>query len=175
MDWIIGNWQHLGTVVGKAALMYVIATLGFRVGERRALAQWRIIDFVTAVAAGAIVGRTTIASSQSFITGAVALLTLLVAHRLASTVRQFEFMRPIFDHSVRVLVHNGRLRRSQLRRCGLSDDDISTHLRQQGVGELGDVKYLIYEAAGQLTLVLHDVPSTPLIQSALDQSADFQP
>lgn len=174
MDWLIGNWQDLGTVAGKAALMYVIATLGLRGSHRRTLAQWRILDFVTAAAIGAIVGRTAIASPQSFITGAVALVSLLVVHRLASTVRLSEALRPLFDHRIRVLVQDGKLRRGQLLRCGISDDDISTHLRQQGVGELDEVKYLIYEAAGQLTLVLRDTPSTPLITSALDQSVDFQ-
>lgn len=44
-------------------------------------------DFVTAVAIGAIVGRTAIASTQSFVTGGVASLTLIVVHRLASVLR----------------------------------------------------------------------------------------
>lgn len=76
--------MELESVVGKAALMYATALLGLHPGERRTLAQWSIIDFVTAVAIGAIVGRTAIAGSQSFITGAAVLLTLIVMHRLAS-------------------------------------------------------------------------------------------
>ena len=40
--------------------MYATAVIGLRVGERRTLAQWAIIDFATAVAIGAIVGRTAI-------------------------------------------------------------------------------------------------------------------
>ncbi len=45
--------------------MYATALVGLRLGERRTLAQWSIIDFVTAVRIGAIVGRTAIAGSSS--------------------------------------------------------------------------------------------------------------
>ncbi|TWP37937.1 DUF421 domain-containing protein [Leekyejoonella antrihumi] len=173
MNWFIGNWQHLGGVVGKAVLMYAVAMVGLRAGERRTLAQWRIIDFVAAVAIGAVVGRTAIASTQSFITGAVALVALLVMHRLASGLRRFPTMRRVFDHPLRILVHDGALRDGELRRCGINEDDVSSHLRQQGIGDLNEVKYLIYEATGQLTIVRNDTASTPLVEEALDRSAGF--
>jgi hypothetical protein len=84
MSWIVDHWYDLGTVAGKAVLMYATAVVGLRLGERRTLAQWTIIDFATAVAIGAIVGRTAIAGTQSYATGAVALLTLIAVHRLAA-------------------------------------------------------------------------------------------
>lgn len=174
MNWLVGNWTHLGAVAGKAALMYAIAVAGLRIGERRTLAQWRIIDFAVAVAIGAVIGRTATASTQSFITGAVALIALLTAHRVASLLRLTRPMRPLLDHRVRVLIHDGALCRSQLRRCGLTDDDVSAHLRQQGVGDLNEVKYLIYEASGNVTVVRHGDSGTPLVREALDGAAPFR-
>jgi hypothetical protein len=84
MSWISGNRPELGIVTGKATLIYATALVGLRLGERRTLAQWTIIDFAIAVAIGAIIGRTAIVSTQSFITGAAALLTLIAVHRFAS-------------------------------------------------------------------------------------------
>jgi uncharacterized membrane protein YcaP (DUF421 family) len=136
MSWISGNWIELGSVTGKAALMYATALLGLRLGERRTLAQWSIIDFVTAVAIGAIVGRTAIASSQSFITGAAALLTLIVIHRLASLLRFTAVFRRLGEHRVRVLVEHGWVHHGQLRRCGLTETDLFAQLRQQGAVHL---------------------------------------
>lgn len=176
MDWIVGDWSHLGVVAGKAALMYVVAVLGLRLGERRTLTQWTIIDFVTAVAIGAIVGRTAVAAPQSFITGSAALLSLIAAHRLVSLLRFHPTLRKLFDHRIRVLVHDGTLRRGQLCRCGLTEDDVFAHLRQQGVGDLAELKYLLYEATGHLTIVRCDISSTaPIIRAALDGSVDFRP
>ena len=176
MDWVVGNWQHLGTVAAKAVLMYAVAVLGLRLGERRTVAQWTIIDFVAGVAIGAIVGRTAIAGSQSFVTGAAALVTVIVMHRLASLLRLHPSSRKLFDHRVRVLVHNGKLRHSQLRRCGLTDTDVFAHLREHGVLDVAELKYLLYEAKGALTIVRSDANHrAPLVQAALESSTGFGP
>ena len=174
MWWITGHWQDLGAAAGKAALMYATAVAGLRLGERRTLAQWTLIDFVTAVAIGAIVGRTAIAGTQSYLTGAVALLTLIAVHRLASLLRFSRVFRSLFDHRVRILVHSGRLRRHQLRLCGLTEDDVYAQLRERGIFDLAGLRYVLYEAKGGLTVV----PSTggsheaPLIRSALSTAAN---
>jgi uncharacterized membrane protein YcaP (DUF421 family) len=172
VDWIIGNWAQLGAAAGKAALMYGVALLGLRLGERRTLAQWSLIDFVTAVAVGAIVGRTAIAGRQSFVTGAAALLTLLALHRLASLARFRQGPRKLLDHRVRVLAHDGKLRPDQLRRCGLTPADVHAHLRQRGVFDLAELRYLLYETKGGLTVVRYDDDAqAPLIRDAIDHSA----
>ena len=98
MTWLVGQWSQLGEVVGKAVLIYMVALVGLRLGERRTLAQWTIIDFATAVAVGAIVGRTAIAGTQSFVSGAAALLTLIVVHRLASLLRFRPLLGKLADH-----------------------------------------------------------------------------
>jgi len=178
MSWISGDWQSLGMVASKAVFIYLVALVGLRLGERRTLAQWTIIDFATAVAIGAIVGRTAVASSQSFVTGAGALLTLIVVHRLASWLRFHPTLNKLFDHRVRVLVVNGELRRGQLRRCGLTDSDLFAQLRQLGTQRLSDVRYVLYESKGALTIVGvgDDATATgDLIDEGLQNSVGFHP
>lgn len=153
MTWLTGNWPHLATVAGKAVLMYVAALLMLRVGERRTLAQWTAVDFVAAAAIGAVVGRTAVASSQSFLTGAVALAVLIAAHRLVSLARFQPLLARLVDHRVRVLVAHGRLCRDQLRLCGLTADDVYAQLRRRGVFDLAAIQYLLYESRGELTVV----------------------
>lgn len=181
MGWLIGHWGGLGAVTAKAALMYVTALAALRVGERRTLAQWTIIDFATAVAMGAIIGRTAVASRQSYITGAVAVVTLVAVHRLASLARFNPTVGKLFDHRVRVLVDHGRIRRPQLRRCGLTDNDLYTQLRQRGIFSLADVRYVLYEAKGSITVVPEDrhgpaidgVGEGELVTAGLEGSAGY--
>ncbi len=59
--------------------MYVVALVGLRVAHRRTLSQWTAIDFAAAVAIGSVLGRTAVATGQSFATGATALITLLAS------------------------------------------------------------------------------------------------
>lgn len=173
MEWLTGDWTNLGVVAAKAALMYVTALVALRLGERRTLAQWTIIDAVAAVGIGAIVGRTAIASGQSAVVGMVALVTLVVIHRVASTLRFNRVLSKTMDHGVRVLVEHGRLRRSQLRLCGLTDNDLYAELRQRGVFSLEGLAYVLYEVKGGLTVVpASDAEQDPeLVRQALDAAA----
>jgi len=136
--------------------MYVTALALLRVAQRRTIAQWALIDFATAVAIGAIVGRTSVASVQSYATGAVALATLIAAHRVASVVRFSRTAQSLVDHPVRVLVAGGQLRSGELRLCGLTDDDLLAELRERGVFSLDGLRYVLYEGKGALTIVPAD-------------------
>ncbi|MCO5992959.1 DUF421 domain-containing protein [Actinoallomurus rhizosphaericola] len=176
MSWLIGNWMHLGAAAGKAALMYGTALIALRLGERRTLAQWTITDFIAAVAVGAIVGRTAIASTQSFVTGAVALVTLIVMHRVVSGLRFHPLLRRLTDHRIRVLVAHGAIRRDQLAICGLTEGDLLAQLRQRGVFDLSGVRFVLYEAKGGLTIVPESRSSAEypdLVDLGLREAAGF--
>src|SRR5437868_1234709 len=99
--------------------MYLTALLGLRVTHRRTLAQWAAIDFAAAVAVGAIVGRTAVASSQSLLVGVAALLVILAAHTVVTFGRFLPWVARLTDHRVRILVDHGRVCRRQLLTCGL--------------------------------------------------------
>jgi uncharacterized membrane protein YcaP (DUF421 family) len=158
--WLSGDWPHLWAVAAKAALMYLAALVGLRLTYRRTLAQWTAIDFAAAVAIGAIVGRTAVASSQSLLFGVVALLTILAAHWLISTIRYSAIIAKLTDHRVRVLLEHGRLRDRQLRLCGITRSDLFAQLRQQGAYRLEDLRFVLYETKGALTIVREDAPDT---------------
>ena len=87
MTWLTGSAALLGIVAAKATLIYLTAVFGLRLGERRALARWTVTDAAAAVAIGAIIGRTAVADTQSYLTGATALVTIITAHRLINIAR----------------------------------------------------------------------------------------
>lgn len=172
--WFSSPWAELAVVAAKAILMYATALVGLRLGERRTLAQWTIIDFAAAVAIGAIVGRTAIASTQSFAVGATALLSIIVVHRLASLLRFHPLLGKLADHRVRVLVADGHVRRAQLRMCGLTDNDLFAELRLRGVLDLSVVRYVLYETKGGLTVVPREKgPVPPLVAMGLAVSTGY--
>ncbi|SEG83554.1 Uncharacterized membrane protein YcaP, DUF421 family [Thermomonospora echinospora] len=176
MWWLTGEWASLGAVVGKAALIYLAALLVLRLSQRRTLAEWTIPDFVTAVAVGAVVGRTAIASTQSFVTGVVALVTFVVLHRVINLARFKPVFGRLLEHQVRVLVAHGRIREDQLRLCGLTTGDLFAHLRQRGVFELSGIRYVLYETTGGLTVVPEEDDAGPvpeLVRAGLRESRDF--
>jgi uncharacterized membrane protein YcaP (DUF421 family) len=176
MSWLIGHSSALGQVSAKAVLIYATALIALRLAERHTLAQWTMIDFATAVALGAIIGRTAITGNQSYLTGAVALCTLVAVHRVASLLRFNPLLRKLVDHRIRVLVLDGKLRRSELRRCGLTDNDVFTQLRQRGVFSIDGLRYVLYEPKGSITIVSNDTardPEPQLVTAGLKDAAGY--
>lgn len=173
--WIVDGWAELGVTAVKALLIYTLALFALRFAHRRTLAQWTAIDFVAAVALGAIVGRTAVAGNQSFAVGAVAVVTLLVVQALATAGKNRPWFAKAVDHRVRVLLEHGELRRDQLRACGVTETEVCSQLRQQGVERLEDVRYVLYEPKGELTVVPEAAgePDSDLVRMGLRMAADY--
>ena len=167
MSELIGGAGGLGWVVAKAVLMFAVTLVGLRLAERRTLAQLGAFDFAVAVSVGSIIGRTVTASDTSFLTGAVALVTLLAAHRLVTHARRHSRIARAVDHPPMVLVARGAILPREAARAGLTTADVYALLRRQGVDDLNEVGYLLYETRGTTTLVRADREPGPLTREAL--------
>jgi len=167
---LIGGASGLGWVAVKAVLLFAVAVVGLRLGERRTLAQLSAFDFAVAVAVGSIIGRGATASDTSFASSAVALVTFLVAHRVVAILRRHSRIVRLIDHPPRVLVAGGELQAAELARAGLTAADVYALLRERGISDLGQVGYLLYEARGAVTLVGADGEPGPLVLDGLDAS-----
>jgi uncharacterized membrane protein YcaP (DUF421 family) len=173
VEWLFGGGDELWHVVVKAALMYLVAVVALRVGERRTLAQWTLIDFATAVAVGAVVGRTAIAKDQSFLVGALALVTFVAVHRAASLLRLSPLLGKVMDHRLRVLVADGKIRDRELKLCGLTENDLFGQLRQRGIFELDDLRFVFYETKGSISVVRRDAEAENLVDLAVRDSVGY--
>ena len=153
MNELIGGAGELAWVAAKAFLLYLTAVFGFRVGERRTLAEMSAFDFVAAVAVGAIVGRVPNSDTTSYLAGAATLITVLAAHRMVTALRQLPSLATVFDHPPRVLVSRGQILDSQLRQAGFTKNDLHAQLRERGILRLEDVHLVILEQRGKLSVI----------------------
>ncbi|MFZ0832960.1 MAG: YetF domain-containing protein [Mycobacterium sp.] len=170
MSHLIGNWAELGWTAVKALLLFAVAVVGLRLSERRVVAQLNVFDFVVTVAVGAIVGRTATSSTESFATGAVALITLLIAHRVVAELRRRGWLGALLDRHPSVLVAHGRLQTDALRSAGLTRSDVYRLLRQAGAGNLQSLEYVLYESHGGITVVRTDQQRIEPIRAGLAEA-----
>jgi uncharacterized membrane protein YcaP (DUF421 family) len=174
--------QHLvggdiGWVIVKALLLYATALIGFRLGERRTLAEMAPFDFVAAVAVGAVVGRVPNSETTSYLAGLATLVAILVAHRVVVRLRYVPGMARFIDGSPVVIVTDGVIQERALRRCGMTTADLTSLLRQQGIGALDEVRFAIVEPRGQVSVIRRNGDSEPLpnlVREALGGSGDGQ-
>jgi uncharacterized membrane protein YcaP (DUF421 family) len=174
--------QHLvsgdiGWVIVKALLLYTTALIGFRLGERRTLAEMAPFDFVAAVAVGAVVGRVPNSETTSYLAGLATLVAILVAHRVVVRLRYIPGMTRLVDGSPVVIVAEGVTQERALRRCGMTTGDLTSLLRQKGIGALDEVRFAIVEPRGQVSVIRRTDRSEPLpdlVREALAGSDDTQ-
>jgi uncharacterized membrane protein YcaP (DUF421 family) len=167
------GWSQLGWTALKAFLLYLTALFLLRAGERRTLAELAPFDVVAMVALGAILGRTATASDTAYAVGAVALVTLVIAHRMVARVRmsRWTIFRRLLEHPPAVLVRDGVLRDDELRRCRLTPEDLYSALRRKGIADLSTVHFAIFEPEGRLSVVRVGEPDGDLVQAALREAA----
>lgn len=125
MSHLIGQYPQLGWAVAKTLLLFAVAVIGLRLAERRTLTQFNVFDLVVSIAAGAIVGRTATSSTTSFATGAAALITMLLAHRLVAVLCLRGLLGRLLDRPPLVLLARSRPRPEALKSAGLTDRDLS--------------------------------------------------
>ncbi|OSC30816.1 DUF421 domain-containing protein [Mycobacterium vulneris] len=155
------GWQPAIYAALKALALFTTAVTAFRLVLRRTIAEFTPFDWVTAVAVGAIVGRTATAADTSWFTGTAALLTLIAAHDLVARLRLIPRVRRLVDPPVRVLISDGQVDDANLKGCRLTRGDLDAILRQHGHQTPADVRLALFETKGVVS-VLGDVepPST---------------
>ena len=153
MHQILGNPGDVLFVAAKAVLLYVTAVVGFRLAARRTLAEMNAFDFVAAVAVGAIVGRVPNADGTGYLEGLATLAAVLISHAVLTRLRRIPAVSTLTDHTPRLLVVHGQVQERQLRRSGLTGSDLEGLLRQRGYHDLHQVRYVVFESRGQLSVV----------------------
>lgn len=155
---LVDGWRPAAYAALKAVAMFVTATAAFRLTQRRTIAQFTPFDWITAVAVGAIVGRTATSANTSWLTGTAALLALIAAHAVVARLRFVPWMRRLVDPPVRVLIQDGRPHQANLKRCKMTRTDLDAVLREHGHQSPADIRLAIFESKGAISIFANPEP-----------------
>lgn len=152
-DVLIGDLARSVDTALKASALYLTAVILFRLVKRRTLAEFAPIDWMAAVAAGAIVGRSATASDTSWLTATTALICVLILHAALARLRFVPAIRRFIDPPMRVLIRDGQVDHRNLRECGLTPADLAAVLRQHGHQSPDRVHLAIFETKGAISVL----------------------
>ena len=148
----VDGWRPAAYSALKALALFLTAATAFRLTLRRTIAEFTPFDWITAVAVGAIVGRTATAAGTSWLSGCAALLTLIAAHDVVARLRFIPQVRRLVDPPVRVLIRDGELDQRNLRRCRITREDLDAILRQQGHQTPAGISLALFETKGVVSV-----------------------
>lgn len=139
----------------RAAAMYLVLMLIFRITGKRSLAQITTFDFVLLLVIGEATQQALLGNDYS-ITNAVILIVTLLGLDLALSQIQARFPRLglWLDDAPLVLVENGTMLLRRMDKSRISEADILHAARMmQGLERMDQVKYAVLERTGEISII----------------------
>ena len=143
----------------RAAAIYALLLVLFRVTGNRALGQITTFDFVLLLIISEAVQNGMVGNSYSLTNSAILVVTLLMIDITLSLLKQ---RAPVVEKWLEglpmVIVHHGRPLSDRLNRARLDEDDVLFAVRQEGLERMSQVKYAVLERNGAISIIPWDSP-----------------
>ncbi|MFT4242351.1 MAG: DUF421 domain-containing protein [Acidovorax sp.] len=139
----------------RGVVVYVFLLVFLRLTGRRQTGQYAPFDLVLLLILSNAVQNSMNAGDNSLIGGLVSAATLIACH-MALSYLTFRWARlgRLVDGAPQVLVRNGQVDSSLMRKELLSTDDLEAALRASGCLHVHEVERATIETNGQITVVL---------------------
>ena len=141
-------------LVVRGSVMFWFLALVFRVVLRRDVGSMGVTDFLFVVLLGDAAQNGMIGDATSTTDCIVLISTLVFWNVLIDwTTSRFPFVERLFSGQRLCLVKNGRRNRRNMRREFISDEELMSKVREQGLEDLSRVKLMFLEPDGEISLI----------------------
>ncbi len=146
-----------GYVVLNTFTVYILLILGIsRIGARLR-SQVGLGELLIVALLGSSVETSLIAGNVSLVAGLVSLATLLLTNRiLTSLIRRHTRLRHLILGQPIVLFNRGKPFPRRLRSVGMDEDDLLEGIRLRGYEKLDQVRMIILEIDGSMSVIPND-------------------
>lgn len=152
----LDSWLAVARILLIGTATYALLVVVLRLSGKRTLSQLNAFDFVVTVSLGSTVATIVLNSDVSWLEGGTA-LTLLAGLQflVAWTSARWPRARAAFTAEPALLLVDGQIRHEALRRNRLTDSELRQAVRMQGTGDLSQVKAVVLETNGKLSVISH--------------------
>ncbi|MAN27811.1 MULTISPECIES: DUF421 domain-containing protein [Mesonia] len=152
--WLQTSPQSLLNIILCAIGIYIAVIVCTRIAGKRSFSKMSSFDFAITVAIGSIVASTILSSSVSVVDGAVGLIAVYVLQMTAASLRSFSFFEKMIDNSPLLLMDGQEILEENLKKAKVTKADLHSKLREANVIKFSQVKAVVFEATGDIS-VLH--------------------
>jgi len=164
--WLQTSPQSIINILLCALGIYLATVLFTRIAGKRSFSKMSSFDFAMTVAIGSIIATTVLSSSVSAIDGAVGMAAVYILQMLAASLRRFDFFEKIIDNSPLLLMEGEKILEENLKKAKVTKADLYSKLREANVIQFSQVKAVVFEATGDIS-VLHAEDSNLKLEEEL--------
>jgi uncharacterized membrane protein YcaP (DUF421 family) len=154
-EWFAVSLTDLVAILLSALVVYAAVLIYTRIIGLRSFSKMSAADFAMTIACGSILGATIAAPTPTAMAGSFALLCLFIAQWSIAIARQkFDWFSKVVDNQPILLMAGPIILDENLKRANITRDDLYGKLREANAFNFDDVKAVIFESTGDVS-VLH--------------------
>ena len=136
-------------IFGYCFLIFIVRTVGRRPGKQLTPFEYVLIFFMGGVTLTPMVG-----DDRSITNAIVTIMTIAVTHFVIIWLkaRSTAFGR-ILDGPPLVLLEKGKWQTETMTKMRITDDDVMTYARDQGLERLDQIEYAVLERNGEVSII----------------------
>ena len=154
-----------GLVVLTTVAMYLTLVLCVRLAGQRSLATMSSFDLGCAIALGAVVGRTSLLLEPTLATGVVAMVTLFATQTTLALARRSRWVDRLLNRPPVLLMAGPTPLTENLRAAHVAEDELRQKLRLAGIRDLAEVRCVVLERTGAVSVIRQSEPLDPWLFS----------
>lgn len=141
-------------LVYRTVLIYFLVLVIVRLMGKREIGQLSPFDFVVAIIIAELAAIPMETTGIPLWKAILPMLTLAVLEVFLSYLALHSpFLRKILDGQPQVVIKNGRIIKSELRKARYNLNDLLAQLREKGIVNVSDVEFGILETSGKLSVI----------------------
>lgn len=142
-------------IVVRAAAMYFVVWLFFRIAGKRTLNQATTFDFVLLLIIAEATQQAIVGKDYSLTGAVLAVATFLgMDIGLSFIKRAFAGAEKVLDNVPVVLIEKGQVLPERLKKERVDEEDILSQAREShGIGRLDEIDYAILEISGHISII----------------------
>lgn len=148
----------------RTIIVFILLIASLRIMGKRQLGELEPLELVVAVLISNLAAQPLQDTGTPLIYGIVPVLTLLSSQLLISALSvKFGRFRRLLSGKPSILIDNGVIVQSEMKKCRLSVDELYVELRINGVTDISTVRHAILETDGTLSVLPYSKfsPATP--------------
>ncbi|AGE25387.1 MULTISPECIES: DUF421 domain-containing protein [Pseudomonas] len=142
----------------RAAAIYLVLMVLFKIAGRRSLAELTTFDLVLLMVIGEATQQALLGDDFSLTNALLVIATLITIDIGLSLIKQrSRWFSRLLDGGPTIVVENGQLLHERLKRARLDEGDILEAARSaQGIVEIRQIKFAILERNGKLSVIPYE-------------------
>ena len=146
----------------RTIILYIFIIFAVRLMGKRQISDLQPTELVITLVISDIAAIPMQNTSQPLLSGITPVLILVALEIMASVImmKSGKFRKLICGNPI-VIIEDGKLLQSQMKRLRLTIEDLTTQLRQQNIFSIEEIEYCIMETNGNLSILEKPQYKTP--------------